>query len=64
MSTTAITHYVPIANGPTLDKSERIALCGVRTRVGGPSDWDPDAACGSSNRKHVTCTACLAKNTR
>ncbi len=54
-----IVHYVPTPNGPTAD--QRISLCGVRTRVGGPTEWDRDAKWGCSNLVHVTCAACLAK---
>jgi hypothetical protein len=52
------THYVPTKNGPTWD--QRFSLCGVRTRVGGPREWDLTAAFGSSNMQHVDCEECKA----
>ncbi len=52
------THYVPVPNGPTAD--QRISVCGVRTRTGGPRECDTEAACGSSNLANVDCPKCMA----
>jgi hypothetical protein len=60
--TAPVTHYVPEPNGPTRD--QRVSVCGVRTRAGGPREFDTEAAFGSSNPLHVNCRKCLATSTR
>lgn len=57
-----VVHYVPHKNGPSAD--QRVSLCGVRTRAGGPREWDTEAAWGSSNQKNVTCKHCLPKRSQ